>query len=223
MGTPQEFESLHTAFSNRLQLKLDTHKEGKRSWIETPQWILFKGAFGKAFAAASCEFAIQRWKPEWVIDFGAAGALVDGIKIGDLFLAHSAIDYDTDYSKYISFKKNVESFLDTYPDRLALKLKTVCIASAEKDVKSITERREISQRLNAQLATWETTAIAKICALHEVKCLSMRTVSDLGDHSEDGYRDEYKQNLEETLASAAKILAQIVTTHSSDTNSQHTR
>ncbi len=56
--------------------------------------VFFHDGWGKIAAAASTEYAIQRWQPNLVINIGTCGGFAGQVEKGQLLLVEETIVYD---------------------------------------------------------------------------------------------------------------------------------
>lgn len=224
VATPPEFQAMHQALGAPT-----IEKAGKRQFFVSGERIVLRGAVGKVWAAASAEFAIARWAPSLVIDFGAAGGLVPGLRVGDIVVAEKVIEHD---SAAIDGNRNLapeglsqalaevgkwlepEAWLrkvPRYPDFISVEGVRACsgaVASGDKDIVSVEERAALASRHDAIAATWESAAVGRIARFHGVSYLSVRVITDLGapGASHDEVYAEYKKGVARALPPAAAAL-----------------
>lgn len=207
-ATPPEFKALQLAFGAK-----DILIAGKRKCFQAgPDIFVLSGGLGKSFAAASAEYAIDAWSPNLVLDFGAAGALVEGLRAGDLVCSNSVVEHDI-----APLKKQSEpiparvlpgvplfpSFRTIGEDEREQQGVRVCvggIAAGEENIETVEQRRALAARFNAIAVTWETSAIARVCGFHNVPFASLRMITDVGEGE---LLEEYKRGVREHLDRAA--------------------
>ncbi len=226
-ATPPEFNALHDAFG-----KPALEKAGKRQFFAATasHCVVLRGSVGKVWAAASAEFAIGRWQPGLVIDFGAAGALVPGLVVGDLVLAEKVIEHDVSAAEGglpwvpaalgptfadLHGEFAGDSWLEktpSYPEFIKItsgpRITRGRLAAGDKDIQSVQERKELAERVNAIAATWESSAVGRVCKFHGVPFLSIRVITDLGT---DEFLAEYKAGAARALLPAARALVRLFT------------
>jgi len=232
-ATPIEFDALRVAFGG-----IQVERIGKRQFFRAErggvyECVIVRGAVGKVWAAASAEFAISRFQPTFCIDFGAAGALVPELRVGDLVLADKIVEHDVWFPKGHQPTLKYDHYFEGEPENLAgknlpfqpgswvlkagicpqfIELSPECratrggIAAGDKDVQSLEERADVAKKVGAIAATWESSAIGRVCEFHGVPYLSIRVISDVGIG--DLYA-EYKENSKRVLATASKIVAEL--------------
>ena len=230
-ATPFEFEALRQAFrAGRVE------QAGKRPYFEantsSGKCVVLRGAVGKVWAAASAEFAIGRWQPQLMIDFGAAGGLVPELRVGDIVLAEKVIEYDVSASgnglpqvvfahassfgagTWIQdapqFSKFIELNLKGFD--VPVRVTRGRLASGDRDVHTLEERTALAKQIEAIAATWETSAIGRICKFHETPYLSIRVITDVGaarSVSRDEFLAEYRDGVAKALLPVAKAIAKV--------------
>lgn len=147
------------------------------------RWIVFlQGGWGKISAAASAQYAIQRWQPRWVINLGTCGGFAGCVERGTTILATETLVYDI-----IEQMGDAQEAIDHYATRLDLSwlaqpyplpVLPARLVSADRDIVPA-EVEMLRERFDAVAADWESGAIAWVCQRNAVRCLILRGVSDL--------------------------------------------
>jgi adenosylhomocysteine nucleosidase len=144
--------------------------------------IFFHGGWGKAAAAGSTQYCIDKWKPRVVINLGTCGGFRGDVARYEVILADRTVIYDireamsdpeqaiADYATSIDL-----TWLGTdFPVRVRKTL----LVSADRDIVP-SEIPELRQKYQAVAADWESGAIAYTCARNKQRILILRGVSDL--------------------------------------------
>lgn len=159
-------------------------------WFETEingiQTIFFHGGWGKISAAATAQYAIDRWQPDLVINIGTCGGFAGRLEVGDIVLADETIVYDI-YERmggaqealdFYSTHINLDFLKEPYP----LEVRRMRLISADRDIDP-EEVTALQDQFEAGAADWESGAIAWVAAKNGVCCLILRGVSDLVDEN----------------------------------------
>lgn len=160
-------------------------------WFETTcrcQPVVFlHGGWGKIAAAASAQWALQRWQPGLIINLGTCGGIAGRVERGAILLATETLVYDI-----IEQMGDPQAAIDHYATRMDLSwlreplpmpVLSVRLVSADRDIIA-DEVGRLYEQYGALAADWESGAIAWVCDRNRVRCLILRGVSDLV--SEDG-------------------------------------
>lgn len=155
-------------------------------WFELHQahrhFIFCQGGVGKVSAAASTDYAVQRWQPRTVANLGTCGGIAGQIEIGEIVLASQTIIYDI-----IEQMGDPAAALDRYATRLDLSwlphpypmtVRPVTLVSADRDLLAA-DIPYLRQQFNAVAADWESGAIAWVTSRYHLPCLILRGVTDL--------------------------------------------
>jgi adenosylhomocysteine nucleosidase len=144
--------------------------------------VLFHGGWGKIDAAASTQYAIDRWRPSLLINLGTCGGFAGDVAAGTVLLADFTIVYDIieqmgDADEALAHYAT-EIDLSWLRGPLPLAVQRELLVSADRDI----VREEIGDlrgRFGAIAADWESGAIAHVGARNGVRCLILRGVTDL--------------------------------------------
>ena len=144
--------------------------------------IILHGGWGKASAAASTQYAIDRWDPGLLINLGTCGGFEGAIERGAIVLAKKTVIYDI-----IERMGNAGEAIADYTSEIDLKwlkrplplpvVETVLVsADQDLDPRAISQLRE---KYGAVAADWESGAIAYVARRNAKRLLILRGVSDL--------------------------------------------
>ncbi|MBE9524397.1 MAG: 5'-methylthioadenosine/S-adenosylhomocysteine nucleosidase [Chloroflexi bacterium] len=144
--------------------------------------LFFQGGWGKINAAASTQYAIDHFAPQYLINLGTCGGFEGEVQPGDIILADRTIVYDiveqmgdpqaaiTAYTTEIDL-----SWLGTnYPSPVT----RTTLISADQDL--VAEQiPNLIAKYQAVAGDWESGAIAYIANCNQIRCLILRGVSDI--------------------------------------------
>ena len=147
-----------------------------------------RSGYGEIDAAATTQLLIMHTGCDVVVNFGVAGAIVPGLKVDDLFLVEKVCHYDYDVSPIDPVKKHqYEEYEDEFiPLDEGLRsmvisklpsVRTVTVASGDRFVELNEDKKNLAA-LGCQICDMEIAAIARICLQNDVKCLSIKCISD---------------------------------------------
>lgn len=147
--------------------------------------VFYHGFYGKIPSAASCQYVIDRWSPEVIINFGTCGGFRGEIKKDDIVLVDRAVVYDVvshigSTEKVINrFSSNID--LSWLKGEYPIKVQRGTIVSGDRDLQpeSIPTLKE---KYGAKVGDWESGSIAFVCKHNDVSLLILRGVSDLVDN-----------------------------------------
>ncbi len=171
---------------------------------------------GEIDAASGTQILITACGCEQILNFGVTGALDPALRVEDLFVVKKVLHYDFDTSPIDSVKPGQYA---EFPDefipmdegliRKALQadpeLREAVVASGDKFV----EDKEIKRTLNARgcdICEMEIAAIARVCFLSGVPCLSIKCISDTFD----GNGGDFWTNVERSAEKAFRVLRTVL-------------
>lgn len=143
-----------------------------------------QGGWGKVAAAGATQYAISRWKPKRILNLGTCGGFSGRVTRGEVILAQKTIIYDiieqmTDPSQAIE-AYSVEQDLSWLPDPAPQPVKVGTLLSADRDILA-KDIPDLIANFDADVADWESGAIAWVASKNHLPCLILRGVSDLVD------------------------------------------
>ncbi len=173
--------------------------------------IMSRGGVGKAQFAVQTQYLLERAKGgRLIICAGSAGALGDGVAIGDVVAGSASVEFDY-LAKF--FPVPAPSFPGdeaTIRELLALPLTTLPfqlhvgpIASGDETILDRTRAEEVRAKTEALANGWEGAGGARAAAFNEVPFLELRGISDNADHTAAA---DFPQNLARALDNLAALL-----------------
>lgn len=155
-------------------------------WVELKQHgetlVFLHGGWGKIAAAASTQYAIQRWIPKLLVNLGTCGGFRGHISSDEVILAEETVIYDL-----IEQIGDPHVTLAAYTTRLDLSwlrepyphpVHRTRMVSADRDLVP-SDIPHLREYFGAIAADWESGAIAWVSNRNHVRCLILRGVSDL--------------------------------------------
>lgn len=154
--------------------------------IEDIRVILMHGGWGKIAAAASAQYAIDRWQPRLLVNLGTCGGIAGQVQKGEILLVEQTLVYDI--CERMGDPQEALEFYTTRFDlpwaegALPLPVRRVRLLSADHDLDPA-EVPLLRERFGAVAVDWESGAIAWVAARNHCPCLILRGVSDLVDET----------------------------------------
>jgi nucleoside phosphorylase len=138
--------------------------------------VLVISGMGKVNAAMAVTHGCISYKPYRVLNFGAAGATVFSISLGDIYQIEKAIEYDGFYPK--------SEKLPTYTPNLLPGFQIATIATQDIPVIDPKHREVVSA--SAVLVDMEASAIIQVCRKFQTRCHLFKFVTDTPGHPCEG-------------------------------------
>lgn len=167
---------------NHLELISTPFGEYFEKTINRQRLAFLHGGSGKVAAAGSTQYAIDRWSPKRLINFGTCGGFSGMIDRGKIILAQKTIIYDileqmSDQDQAID-RYAVTFDLSWLPEKLPQEVILGTLLSADRDILP-GDIPSLIHKYHASVADWESGAIAWIAHRNQIPVLILRTVSDL--------------------------------------------
>ncbi len=177
--------------------------------------LFIHGGWGKIAAAASTQYAIDRWQPDLLVNLGTCGGFAGEIEKGEIILAEKTIVYDIieqmgDYDEHIAhYTTDIDldwlGGAETYPH----KVRRTLLVSADRDL-IVAEIPQLKEKYGAVAGDWESGAIAWVAARNGVPCLILRGVTDLvgaeGGEAYDGNFDVFVDGAQQVMGRLVESL-----------------
>jgi adenosylhomocysteine nucleosidase len=162
--------------------------------------VFTHGGWGKIDAAASAQWAIDRWAPRLLVNLGTCGGFAGAIERDTVVLAERTLVYDiieqmgdpeAAFAHY-AVTLDLSWLREPYPHPVYRGL----LLSGDRDLLA-EEAPVLRRRFGGVAGDWESGAIAHVAARNGVRCLILRGVTDLvgpeGGEAYDGTLDFFRE------------------------------
>jgi adenosylhomocysteine nucleosidase len=172
---------------------------------------LARGGLGKAQFAVQTQHLIDSGK-DWavVICAGAAGALDDGLAVGDVVIGTQTIEYDirNKFGKpllphFDGAESVVEDFRRMKLEGVSFKTHFGAIASGDEDIVDAGRRREVRDLTGALANAWEGAGGARASYFSQVPFVEIRGISDEANETA---AQDFEKNLPMTMGNVALVI-----------------
>ena len=182
--------------------------------------VLVKSGVGKVNAALCTQLLIDHYAPDAIVCTGSAGALHDGLAIGDIVVAEDCVQHDL-HVEFLGLERGAIPFSDLRFFEAAAPLvrraravsleghtvRTGRVCTGDAFVQDETARRQIHEALGGDCVEMEGAAVGQVCTLNAVPFLLVRAISDRADGSSDV---DFPAFLEEAAQSSARIVLRVL-------------
>ena len=179
------------------KVKKETSPYGE--WFLAPSelgtLLYFQGGWGKISAAASTQYAIDRWSPELLVNLGTCGGFAGEIERGAVILVERTLVYDIvelmgDPAEHIAhYTTDIDLSWLEQDGRAETPqaVRRALLVSADRDL-HIAELPGLKETYGAIAGDWESGAIAYVAARNHTRLLILRGVTDLvGEQGGEAY------------------------------------
>jgi adenosylhomocysteine nucleosidase len=171
--------------------------------------MVMHGGWGKIAAAASTQFAIDRWRPELLVNLGTCGGFEGKIKRGETLLVEKTLVYDI-YEQMGDLDSHIDHYateidLSWLDEPYPVQVRRGLLVSGDRDL-APDEIGDLERKYGAIAGDWESGSIAFVANRNHVPLLILRAVSDLV--SEQGGEAYGDQGMFEE--SATRIMQQLI-------------
>lgn len=171
---------------------------------------------GKVYASIVTVQAIEKFKPELIINVGCAGSLNNNIHVGDVVVADRVADWDVDVPEK-AWKRSINNDKMSFACcgdfiKKASKIKDIKIGnivSADEFIYKKSQVKTIKKYFpDALCGEMEGASIACTCYAYGINCAIVRSISD--ETLINGDYTNFDFNLNKACLNAAKICTKIL-------------
>lgn len=215
IAVPEELQAFLEKGNGIIQETL-ANKPLYRTTMDGHEICAMLSGWGEIDAAATTQLLITVLGCEAILNFGVTGALIPSLKVEDLFVVRGALHYQYDVSpidpvkphqyaefgdEFIPLDANLRSLaVSRFPSLMEAR-----VASGDRFVEDREEKKNLAA-LGCQICDMEIAAIARICALNGIPCLSIKCISDTFD----GTGEHYVQNVKTSAEKAFRVLREVI-------------
>lgn len=163
--------------------------------------VILTSGMGKVRAAAETQFAIDRFNPRYIVNFGTAGGVNPERNIGDIVIGEKYVEYDFqmfgDKTPFLTPDLGMIETARKLPEALI-----GVVATADQNGDTPMKKSALWDKYKAECCDWEGAAVVKTAVLNRVPALVFRSISDVG--CDDVY-SEFKKNYKLVLKKSAPV------------------
>lgn len=154
-----------------------------------PRFSLAMTGIGKVNASAVTQYIIDREKPDMLMNVGLCGGFAKAVTIGDIVLPSHAVQHDNDQRVFglalghIPGINKVRIPLVQLPQQKRKYMTGVCL-TGDRILQGEREASFMYAAFHATIVDMELGAIAQVCYLNKIKLLSIKSVTDIVEHSD---------------------------------------
>ena len=181
------------------------------------QAVVAKSGIGKVNAALCTQNMINRYQPRLIINTGCAAGVGDGIQVGDIVLAKTAVQHDLDYGTLGDARGHIDGIDtihipadETYTRKIAaiaeslgIRTRIGVVATGDQFLCDAAKKEDIKNHFGAEAVEMEGGAIAHAAYAAGVPFVILRSVSDNGD---DAAHEEFGTFVEKVNRKNMQIL-----------------
>lgn len=157
--------------------------------------VVAQSGVGKVNAALCAQNMIAAYAPKLIINTGCAAGIGDGIQVGDIVLAHSAVQHDLDYGSlgnergyifgvdkiYLPADEATTMRIAAIAEGLGIHTRIGIIATGDQFLSERAKKEDIKQQFLADAVEMEGGAIAHAAYTNHTPFVILRSISDNGD------------------------------------------
>ena len=169
------------------------------------------GGLGKVQFAIQTQHVLdvsRTW--DVVICAGAAGALVDGLAVGDVVVATETVEHDIHnrfgpprLPRFAGAATMIASLRDVRLPRHAFTVHFGPIASGDEDIVTVERQAELRRRTGALAVAWEGAGGARACQFSAMPFVEMRGVTDGANSSAAA---DFRANLKTAMGNVTTLI-----------------
>ena len=147
--------------------------------------VLVRTGVGRKRAQNATQQVIDKFNPEVIISMGYAGALTEGLNVGDLFVASTILSPESDSTSFeMDDPKNLKwlELAKNTPPPENVKLKIGRLITVDMVVHTPKAKKELGSRFRAEAVEMESLEIALLTRVNKIAFISIRGISDAVNH-----------------------------------------
>ena len=147
--------------------------------------VLVRTGVGRKRAQNATQQVIDKFNPEVIISMGYAGALTEGLNVGDMFVASTIFSPESDSNSFeMDDPKNLKwlELAKKTPPPENVKLKIGRLITVDMVVHTPKAKKELGSRFRAEAVEMETLEIALLTRVNKIPFISIRGISDAVNH-----------------------------------------
>lgn len=173
--------------------------------------VIVKSCVGKVNAAITSQMLIDLFNVKMIINIGVSGSINEKLDIGDIVIGKKLVQYDFDTTAFGRKLGEIENIGEYIECNLDLSLFNNCklgiIASGDKFITDIEEKKKIRDIFKADCIEMEGASVAQVCYLNNIPFLIIRSISDKFNSDS---KIEFDKFLDSSSQKVSKLLVDII-------------
>lgn len=151
--------------------------------IEGTDCIFYHSGATKTRSSGACQYAIDKWNPNYLFVLGTCGGVSELLKPLDIVIADNTAQYDCITGMGEECNTFFEMFIQDIDNawinfnQLPFTVYEGFVATADQDLGN--KQIDMLRSENVLCADWESGAISHICKLNNIKCCVIRGITDI--------------------------------------------
>ena len=189
-----------------------------RTLVNNNEVYAIRSGWGLIDAAMATQYLITRYNTEIILNFGVTGALDPALKVSDLFYVSKCMNFDFDTSSIDNVVKHQYGDMDDefiHLDQGLIDLLKSVYPNIKEAVDAsgdlfVDRKKDKEERFSCgcNICDMEIAAIARVCFLNKVKCLSIKCISD----EYDGDGSDFEKNVRFSADKAFRLIDKLLNT-----------
>ena len=202
------------SFLDKIQNKKEFLIAGKKTYsgtVANKDVVLSICGVGKVNAGLATQLLIDKYSPEYIVNFGTAGGMNSTVKVKDYYLINECAQYDFDLSYLdpvpVGYIQDYQRVLfPTFTDKLDF-LPESKVASGDR---FNDDTKDVATILNmgCTLRDMEGGAIAQVCLANQTKLVMVKGVSDV--YGAQTATEQFLSNLHGVSEGFADIIERVI-------------
>ena len=191
--------------------------------IAKKKCVVVKSEVGKVNAARATQVMIDKYKPDFIVNVGAAGATNEKVKVGDIIIGKRIVQHDFDITAFghskgyisnigdliksnrdlvTSFEKTLKHLKKTEDFNIKLGI----VATGDIFCTEVAMKNKIYAKFNADVTDMECAGIAQVCYLDDVPFIALKSVSS----TPYGAIQSYNENINLAVVRCTEVIEKVI-------------
>lgn len=211
VALPSELEALLKKTENLKQIKI-ADKTAYSCSLNNHEIVIIISGIGKVNAALSTQLLIDKFKPDFILNFGTCGGMNSSVNVLNYYTIEKCCQFDFDLSQLdnvpIGYIQDYDSvYFST--DTLGLEfLEKSSLASADHFICLDSDIDIINNQVKCSLGDMEGGAIAQVCTSNAIPLYIIKGVSDV--HGSGTQQEQFFANLRTVSAGFPDIIIKAI-------------
>lgn len=180
--------------------------------IDNNDAVIIISGIGKVNAALSTQLLIDKYAPEFILNFGTCGGMNSSVKVLEYYAVDKCCQFDFDLSKLDDVPIGYIQDYDTVHFPLETKglefLQKASLASADHFICSDEDVFVINNAVNCSVGDMEGGAIAQVCTSNSVPLYIIKGISDV--HGNGTAQEQFFANLKQVGESFPAVIIKAI-------------
>ena len=170
-------------FMTEKEESFEAGKKVYKGFFNDKKCVLIISGIGKVSSAMASQYIIDKYNPEYLLNFGTTGAIDSNMNIGDVYFVKKGVQYDFDLTEIDDVERGYNQDYDTVffecKNQFTNSNKMIGVLATADKFSNNEDEIKYLQKIGCNLKDMEGTSICQVALSNNCPLIMIKGVSDV--------------------------------------------